>query len=404
MASYIYPRLPKVDYVCDKKADGELKLYDATIIKPELLEEINEELFIIICVVDIETGKEIIEYLNKLNIDGYAYSAFTAQFPNPEYHYCYGKEKRALKRVQIVTTDPTWIFRKFADRMADELANKGYDVHIDTYPDKSADINHYINFALCYPLFDLRDTLMIDHIDSLKKVSALKERLSLARMGICMSNEMMLQLTQMGIPREKLCYINPAHDGKMKHKKLVLGITHKVHPDTRKRENAIIDICNSISSDFFQIKIMGTGWEEIVGIIRAKGFEVEYYNEFDYDKYHELMPTFDYYLFWGYDEGSMGYLDAIAAGVDTIVTPQGFHLDIVQGITHPVRTVGEIVKVLNEIENKKRSRIKIVEEYTWAAYVNKHLEVWNYILGNGYDRTNKHKYIDGIHSVLKVDV
>lgn len=134
------------------------------------------------------------------------------------------------------------------------------------------------------------------------------------------------------------------------------------------------------------------------------GYEVEYYSDFDYDLYTNLIPALDYYLFWGFDEGSMGYLDALAAGVETIVTPQGFHLDVKDGITYPCRVVDDFVEVLLELQNKRKKRIEAVEKWTWSSYVDKHLEVWKYILGA--DKTvynNKHMYEDGIFSVLGIN-
>jgi hypothetical protein len=399
-ARKVYPYLSRIDYVCDQKADGTLKLHDITAIKPSELEGIGARLIILVCIIDEQVSEQIVAYLKTLAIEGVVFCYNNISHISKWDEIILYKEERAIKRINIVCTEPVWIFRKFADRMAEELTKKGFDVQVGLFPDRDADINHYIDHSLYKPICDLRDTLMVSHIDSLGKLSMLKTQLSIARMGICMSNETMLSLAQMGLPREKLCYINPAHDGKMKHKKYVLGVTHKVHGDRRKRVSALTDICKAISPDFFEIKIMGMDWEEIVSDIRAMGFEVEYHNEFDYEKYHELMPTLDYYLFWGYDEGSMGYLDALAAGVDTIVTPQGFHLDFAKGITHSCQTVDDIISVLQGIEKSKRDRIGLVENLTWAAYVDKHLEVWNYILGNGYEVTNKHKYLDGINSVL----
>jgi len=61
--------------------------------------------------------------------------------------------------------------------------------------------------------------------------------------------------------------------------------------------------------------------------MRKNFFEVEYHENFDYEVYKELIPTLDYYLYVGKDEGQMGFIDALAAGIPTIVTPQGFHLD-----------------------------------------------------------------------------
>jgi hypothetical protein len=400
-AHKVYPYLPRIDYVCDQKADGVLRLNDKTVIKPSELTEIKGQLIILVCVIDEQATEQIVAYLQTLDIEGRVFSYNSIAFQrHREKSALYGQEKRRLRKIRIVCADEGWIFRKFADRMADELAEKGFAVCVAAFADRDADINHYISYGLYMPLDDLRDTLMVTHVDSLDKVSLLKNQLSVARMAICMSRETMLSLTQMGLPREKLCYINPAHDGNMKPKKYVLGITHRTYDDHRKRASVLIDICEAVSPSFFSWKIMGAGWEKIVSDIRAMGFEVEYYDEFDYDKYHELMPSLDYYLYWGYDEGSMGYLDALAAGVGTIVTPQGFHLDFGAGITYPCQTIGDIIDTLLDLERNKRNRIRIVEDYTWAAYVEKHLEVWNYVLGNGYETKNQHKYLDGINSVL----
>ena len=70
-----------------------------------------------------------------------------------------------------------------------------------------------------------------------------------------------------------------------------------------------------------------------------------------YKKYEEGIN----YLFWGFDEGSMGFLDALSAGVETIVTPQGYHLDIPNGITYPCRIISDFEHVLIDIQNKRKS-------------------------------------------------
>ncbi len=80
---------------------------------------------------------------------------------------------------------------------------------------------------------------------------------------------------------------------------------------------------------------------------------VELHPAFDLERYWELMPTLDYYVYFGHDEGSMGFVDAIASGVETIVTPQGYHLDVEDGITHPIDTLDE--SGLDPEENCRRS-------------------------------------------------
>ena len=96
-----------------------------------------------------------------------------------------------------------------------------------------------------------------------------------------------------------------------------------------------MDIGGQLDPDYFHFKIMGAGWDKIVKQMRCMGFEIDYYADFDYDVYVRMIQTLDYYLFWGFDEGSMGYLDALAAGVETIVTPQGYHWTLeMELITH----------------------------------------------------------------------
>lgn len=100
----------------------------------------------------------------------------------------------------------------------------------------------------------------------------------------------------------------------------------------------------------------------------------------------------------------MGYLDALRAGVETIVTPQGFHLDVKDGITYECRTIPEFRKVLLSLQEKREKIVRTVDTWTWKNYVDKHLEVWNYLLGNEEEiYKNQHMYEDGIFSVMRYE-
>ena len=152
---------------------------------------------------------------------------------------------------------------------------------------------------------------------------------------------------------------------------------------------------------------MGAGWDEIVVQIRQMGFEVEYYNEFDKHIYKQLMPSLDYWLYYGFDEGAMGYLDALAAGVKTIATPQGFHLDIEGGLAFPCNTIEEFVRALKQIQDEKKKISDAVKNWTWENYAKKHLEIWHYLtktksLKNLYEHQNE--YLDGIFSMIISDI
>lgn len=401
-----YPYIPNISYVCDEKADGCMNFGGMKVLRLEQLLSIGEKYIIVICIKNYEMCKAVYQEIERIGLDALVFT-FYNNVAFPCYHeLTYKKSKRKIEYVNLVCQDSGWILEKFALRMKEGLEKRGIRAEIGSSVDLSADINHHIAFQLYEPISDARDSLMITHVDSLNKVNQLKCQLKVARIGICMSRETMNYLVLCGIQREKLCYINPAQDGVIKPKKYVLGITHRNYDsiDKRKRVNALIDICQHIDSEYFKFKIMGIGWEDVVAQLRKMKFEIDYCPDFDYDLYGKLISSLDYYLFWGFDEGSMGYLDALAAGVETIVTPQGFHLDIPNGITYPCRVVSDFVNVLVDLQNKRKRMVNLVSELNWDRYVDKHLEVWNYILGNEEGiYANKHKYEDGIFSVLNIN-
>jgi len=405
-AEAFYPHFGEISYVCDKRADSVKDFHGITVVKPKDLEKLKEKLIILICVKKERDRTQIKEMLNDMDMDAMVFDFYdNAAFNCFRPHEREVLKKGTLNKVRLVCVSDGWILQKFAAKMQEELQKKGVGAEIGRCVDFTADINHHISFHFYEPLQDCHDTLMITHVDSLNKIDLLKHQLQTARMGICMSRDTMYQLASMGVPREKLCYINPAQDGVIKPRKYVLGITHRVHEDFRKRVDALTDICDGISPDFFEFKIMGDGWEQTIEKIRSKGFTVTYYPEFDYDTYIQLILSLDYYLFWGFDEGSMGYLDALAAGIGTIVTPQGFHLDTRGGLTYPCRTIADFVEVLSKLEMEKRKITDAVADWTWENYVDKHLEVWKYVLGMDEDiYVNKHRYEDGIFSVLNIEM
>ena len=398
--------LNMVTFICDRKANEINEINGISVVTPAMLETIKEKFFIVLCIKSSQIRKEIKNELKKLSIDALIFDYFdNIAFDIYREKELINHEKRKLYYICLICEDEGWILRKFALKMKEQLDKQGYKCSIQNVADPLADINHHVIYASCNPVISYNETFMITHIDSFNKLEFIKHQVKKVLMAICMSRETMEKLASYGVPREKLCYINPAQDGVIEPKKYILGIMHRTYNDHRKNEDILIDICKALDADYFVFKIMGSGWDHIVNVLRTMGFEVEYYNEFNYDTYTELIPSLDYYLFWGFDEGSMGYLDALRAGVETIVTPQGFHLDLKDGITYACRTIADFKKVLLMLQDKRKKIVQSVENWTWKNYVDKHLEVWNYLLGNedGIYK-NQHMYEDGIFSVLRLNV
>jgi hypothetical protein len=100
----------------------------------------------------------------------------------------------------------------------------------------------------------------------------------------------------------------------------------------------------------------------------------------DYNVIRTAVPKFDYYFYSGLDEGSLGTLDALSAGVKTIVTRQGFHLDIPNGITHGFWDYDELKAIFEEIVLERRERIQFARCLTWTRYAHRHLDIWSSLI------------------------
>lgn len=283
----------------------------------------------------------------------------------------------------------SWILQKMAENLCESLVSAGHIALISEYPDNSADIIHHMSWAFSNIKVAQPSTMLITHLDDFHKVRQVKEMLtSSVSVGVCMSSHTMRYLISQGAPEDKLFYISPAHDALLMPRRIVIGITTRLYPDGRKRESLLKGLAERISLSAFEFHIFGEGWDAIVPVLEKAGAKVSYFRESDdYRKDYEIMlseiPKFDYYLYLGLDEGSLGTLDALCAGVPTIVTPQGFHVDLPSGITHPVVTESDLVSVFSEIQSGPRSRRLAVSDLTWERYAEKHIVLWQSLLAHG---------------------
>jgi hypothetical protein len=296
-------------------------------------------------------------------------------------------QQRSL-RVRLVLIQKGWIFEKFATRMAENLPHWNVEVDIGPKACPEADFNHWMVYLDTLDHTDedlaMRSTMFITHVDRPAKLTVLKTRMATTEMGFCMSRMTMDDLVARGLERKKLCYITAAHDGVMKPRRIVLGITSRLRPDGAKREDILLDAAREMPMDSFHFEIIGRGWEKVIPQLEAAGATVRYYpgtddGKADYQTNIERVPQFDYYLYMGFDDGSMGFFDALAAGVPTIVTPQGYHLDVKDGITFPFKNAGELKGIFQQITAQRKARIQSVARLTWDNYAKGHALVWRAI-------------------------
>lgn len=408
-----YRFIEHVDYFCDQKAKTIEKIENIPCLLPEELPDIEGKMIILICIRNEDIARQACGMLDSLKLDAEIFYFFRnssfAEFDYSPYNRQLNLKDRL--RIRIICPDESWIIGKFARKMEEELIKLGQDVDVADAEDPLADVNHYAFYGDLARIYNRRTvrTSMVTHIDCSAKKELIKFQADHNVLCICMSSEMVNRLSSWGIARENLCYVNPAQDGVIEPRKIVLGITNRCYHgfDFRKRDDLILEVCKQLDPSLFKLKIMGAGWDEIVCRIKKLGFEVDYYAEFDREIYKTFMPSLDYWIYYGFDEGAMGYLDALAAGVKTICTPQGFHLDTKSGLTYPCSTIDDFIKTLKQIQEEKKEIINAVKDWTWGNYAKKHLEIWQYLTGSKPLKDlfiHQSEYMDGIFSMLLPDI
>lgn len=287
----------------------------------------------------------------------------------------------------VLYEDDSWILAKFSRNLQKHLATMGITNEILKQPTDGFDINHHIDFSYCtnrnIEQVNAIHTSMITHTDDIRLFQHAKAHLNIIDRGICMSRDQVTKLIDYGVARDKLTYINPAHDQLTSIRPSIIGIASRVYMDGRKNQNILPKALENHDTALLHIKIMGSGWETVVKKIRSLGFTVDYIPDFDRDAYIAMISSLDYYMYLGEDEGSMGYLDALHAGVGTIVTPQGFHLDVPCEIDFPIEpTAKSLSDALAQINGDRLRRRESVKSWTWRNYAEQHVLVWKDLLYN----------------------
>jgi hypothetical protein len=291
-------------------------------------------------------------------------------------------------RIVLAQQNSGWVIGKMAYRLCDALRQLGCDVDVAAQPDERADINHWMSFAFADGCARSMNTMFVTHADDPFKVNLIRERLrGPIQIALCMSSHAMHELVELGIPASSLWYVLPAIDAPIAPRRIRIGITTRVYDDGRKREAFMSRLARDMRLDYFHFDIFGEGWDAVVRTLEESGASVSFDSgtsdwQGDYQRIREASPNFDYYLYLGMDEGSLGTLDAVSAGVKTIVTAQGFHLALPDGITHPFIEYEQLHAIFRELSAGAELAAARLRQWTWDTYAREHLGVWDVMCRN----------------------
>jgi len=287
-------------------------------------------------------------------------------------------------RVVIGRYNEGWIIGKMARRLVEHLGAAGVDATLANEPDDGADVNHWMSYGMVTRRSGRVSTMFITHLDDPYQTAHVANSLrEFVDVGLCMSPDMVRALTAWGIPGESLWYVLPAHDAPPEPARIRIAITTRIYDDGRKREDLLVRLAQERDLSPFHFEIGGDGWQDVVPKLRAAGASVNWnpssadYTA-DYEQILESMRRCEWYLYLGLDEGSLGTLDALALGLKTIITPQGFHLDL--PIHETVDAYEDVRAAFDELAAEREERIASVRNWTWAQNAADHVLVWEALL------------------------
>lgn len=288
-------------------------------------------------------------------------------------------------KVNIISYEPVnqWICGKIAFNLYNALKLIDINVKISDKFDPDCNINHHVIYTGYKKNLPGINTIMITHIDNYSKLNLIKKSLSNGEIGICMSSHTMNNLIHLGINRKSLTYANIPPSLDLKFKKIKIFISTRLYPDGRKNED-YLDYCfKNIDTQYFELNIMGFGWKPIIKKLNKTKLTVNYYEDFEKEKYKELLIENDYYLYMGFDEGSMGFTDAASVGLKTIVSKQGHHLDAPSSINFSFNNKDELLEIFKKLENEINNQQIEIKTWTWENYAKLHLKIWENLLLEG---------------------
>jgi hypothetical protein len=285
----------------------------------------------------------------------------------------------------VIRDDWGWALKKIAIRLKASLEELGNTVTIRNTRSNSVDINHFL-FNTFVPSEKIHgSSLFLTHIDSVSKANHIADILKhFIDVGICMSDSHLEELVKFGIPREKLTFCLPAVD-KIDSNKITFVILSNKYRDGRKNEWMLRELARKCDLSRFKFIFHGIHWGDTIKHLREFNIEAEWISptddtDFDYKLIFDSLNSSHYYLYLGWDEGSLGSLDAYIMRKKLIVSAQGFHLNLPARDVAYFNNFSELLGIFRSISNDEDTFELSLRNMDWKRYAIEHLAIWQVLV------------------------
>ena len=288
--------------------------------------------------------------------------------------------------VNIVDHTPAgtdWIVGRIGLELAETLNHLGVEALFTSKPvEKAAVFHHLIYLSPWAPKVDSLHTTMVTHVDEGWKMATLEEKIRAGAIPIALSSETarlvgreLGDTTKGNIPFVPL---PPMVESNVKP--FAVGVFTRVYGDFRKRQFELIVFAKHFNPGEVRFTISGDGWDKQVQTLRRLGFEVEYHSEFSREVHIQLLDSVDAVVYFGWDDGVVGCLDALARGRVVVAPAVGFHLDYNCDNLLFSSNGSDAARVLRDYVASRTQLRNMLAKAKWSNYAESHLGIWDFAL------------------------
>ena len=289
-----------------------------------------------------------------------------------------------------------WILEKIAVRLCSQFNSHGIKAEILSAPSDRSNFKFWMQYTdkslLKYSRINngTRLSALVTHVDDSLK---LKNIIDLKKRGvdlIFMSSDHGNKIARDCGFRENFFSVRIGSD-LLDLNEFRIGIVSKSYPDGRKNENWLIELAKKGHLGKSELYIIGRGWGRHVKILRKFGVKVKLFDDEensypDYSELVEITKSFDLFIYPGFDEGSMGSLDAYILGLNMLVSRQGFHMEFHLDDSSLFSTYSEFEHKFKSKRNVYAQRQLSLSDWTWESTAEALLEYWFQLRPDSHSR------------------
>jgi hypothetical protein len=275
-----------------------------------------------------------------------------------------------------------WIIEKMANRLNENLLLLGINSRVVDLPSIDSDIIHWMHY-LNIPTnltVNSTNTMLVTHVDEIDKLEKLEFLIHKGIHPIFLSAAHALEVSASLKIKNNFRKILPGSDLAV-FNKIKFIINSNSYPDNRKNDNYLIKLSKDLKLTEAIFIFCGKRWEEVGINLREAGAEVYIYSKAaqnypDYPSLNQMTKDSDIFIYMGFDEGSIGALDAYLLDRKLIVSDQGFHKEMLDKNVNLFKNYNKFKELIEiSIENHV-SWQKEKMKWSWGDYAKNHLNVW----------------------------